>query len=346
MTTVDPADLIPLETGCEWRAADIGDDYVVTLSDAHVAELDAALVHAEAVTDDVLDITRADFPLPTLAPELAQVTDELINGNGVVLIRGLPAERYSKERASSIYWGIGAHLGEPWPQNAKGHLLGDVTDQGRAVDDPTARGNEIGGVPFPFHSDGSDLVGLFCLDAGASGGASLVANVVSIHNELVRTAPELAAELYAPFPYDLRGEQAPGARSWYEMPIFNRRADRLFVRYIRPYIASAARHADAPPVSAAAREAMDRVDALCADPDFHVSMTMQPGDMQFVNNYHVLHAREGYTDDRDNGRVRHLKRLWLETDLLADEDKPERFRLGRTDNWWSRQGRTKSEIVI
>jgi hypothetical protein len=201
-------------------------------------------------------------------------------------------------------------------------------------------------VPFPFHSDGSDLVGLFCLDAGASGGASLVANVVSIHNELVRTAPGLAAELYGPFPYDLRGEQAPGARNWYEMPIFNRRADRLFVRYIRPYITSSARHADAPPVSAAAREAMDRVDALCADPDFHVSMTMRPGDMQFVNNYHVLHAREGYTDDRANGRVRHLKRLWLETDLLADEDKPERFRLGRTDNWWSRQGRTKSEIVI
>ena len=294
----------------------------------------------------MLDITRADFPLPTLAPVLAEITDELINGKGVVLIRGLPVEGYSKERASSIYWGIGVHLGDPWPQNAKGHLLGDVTDQGRAVDDPTARGNEIGGVPFPFHSDGSDLVGLFCLDAGASGGASLVANVVSIHNELVRTAPELAAELYAPFPYDLRGEQAPGARNWYEMPIFNRRADRLFVRYIRPYIISAARHADAPPVSAAAREAMDRVDALCADPDFHVSMTMQPGDMQFVNNYHVLHAREGYTDDRANGRVRHLKRLWLETDLLADEDKPERFRLGRTDNWWSRQGRTKSEIVI
>ncbi|HEY8059634.1 MAG TPA: taurine catabolism dioxygenase TauD, partial [Acidimicrobiales bacterium] len=118
MTTVDPADLIPLETGCEWRAGDIGDDYVVTLTDAHVAELDAALIHAEAVTDDVLDVTRADFPLPTLTPELAHVTDELINGNGVVLIRGLPAERYSKERASSIYWGVGTHLGEPWPQNA------------------------------------------------------------------------------------------------------------------------------------------------------------------------------------------------------------------------------------
>ena len=230
----------------------------------------------------------------------------------------MPVDRYGKERASWIYWGIGTHLGRPWPQNAKGHLLGDVTDQGKAADDPTSRGNEIGGIAFPFHSDGSDLVGLFCLDAGASGGASVVANVVTIHNDLVRDAPDLAAELYAPFPYDLRGEQAPDARPWYTMPIFNRCGDRLFVRYIRPYIEASRRHADTPRPSDRARAAMDRVDAMCADPRYHVAMMLEPGDMQFVNNYHVLHAREAYTDDRAAGKIRHLKRLWLETDALAE----------------------------
>ncbi len=343
-TTIDPADLTPLETACEWRSSDLGERYVYRLTDAHIGELDAALVHAEVRTDDVLDITRDLFPLPTLGPELTRITNELISGAGVVLIRGLPVERYSKARASSIYWGVGLHLGNPWPQNAKGHLLGDVTDQGRAIDDPTARGNEIGGIAFPFHSDGSDLVGLFCLDAGAGGGASLVANAVTIHNDLVRTEPELAAELYAPVVYDLRGEQAPGMKSWYTMPIFSRCSDRLFVRYIRPYIESARRHADAPRPTDAAREAMNRVDAMCADPEYHVSMTMQPGDMQFVDNYHVLHARAAYTDDREAGRIRHLKRLWLETGVLADADKPERFRLGRTDRFWSSKGRTKSEL--
>ena len=344
--TVDPADLVPLEEACEWRSDELADSYVFQLTDDHVAEIDAALRTAEAQTDDVLDIAREHFPLPTLGPELARITDELINGRGMVLIRGVPVERYGKARASTIYWGIGTHVGHPWPQNAKGHLLGDVTDQGRRVDDPTSRGNEIGGVPFPYHSDGSDLVGLFCLDAGVSGGASLVANALSIHNDLVRSEPEVAAELYGPFPYDLRGEQAPGSRSWYQMPIFNRRADRLYVRYIRPYIDSARRHEDAPRVSAAGRAAMDRLDAMCADPQYHVAMEMRPGDIQFVNNYHVLHARTGYTDDRENGRIRHLKRLWLETDLLAQEDKPERFRLGRTDSYWSSKGRTKSDLDV
>jgi hypothetical protein len=344
--TVDPSTLVPLEEACEWRSDQVGDSYIFPLTDTHLAELDAALATAEARTDDVLDVEREHFPLPTLGPELARITDDLINGRGVVLIRGVPVEHYGKARASTIYWGVGTHVGHPWPQNAKGHLLGDVTDQGRRVDDPTSRGNEIGGVPFPYHSDGSDLVGLFCLDAGASGGASLVANALSIHNDLVRSEPEVAAELYGPFPYDLRGEQAPGSRSWYQMPIFNRRADRLYVRYIRPYIDSSRRHEDAPRVSATGRAAMDRLDAMCADPKYHVAMEMRPGDIQFVNNYHVLHARKGYTDDRENGRIRHLKRLWLETDLLAQEDKPERFRLGRTDSYWSSKGRTKSNLDV
>jgi len=347
MTTTTPGTApVPLEEQCEWRTDEVGDGYVFHLTDDHVVELDAALVHAEGRVDDVLDITRDVFPLPTLAPELARITDDLVNGLGMVLMRGVPVERYSKDRASAIYWGVGMHLGHPWPQNAKGHLLGDVTDQGRAIDDPTARGNELGGIPLPFHSDGSDLVGLFCLDAGAGGGDSLVANAVTIHNDLVRDEPDLAAELYQPFPYDLRGEQAPGSKPWYTMPVFTRREDRLFVRYIRPYIESSRRHADAPRPSDAARAALDRLDAMCADPQYRVAMGMQAGDMQFVNNYHVLHGRDGYRDDRAAGKIRHLKRLWLETDLLTDDAKPERFRLGRTDGYWSSKGRTKSEIQV
>ncbi len=345
MTTTD--ELVPLESGCEWRRADLADGYVFQLTDAHVEELDAALAHAESLVDDVLDITRESVPLPMLGPVLESLARELVDGRGVVLIRGLPAERYGKERASRIYWGVGMHLGRPWPQNAKGHLLGDVTDQGKSAADPTSRGNEIGGLPFPFHSDGSDLVGLCCLDAGARGGASLVANAVTIHNEMVRTEPELAAELYEPFAYDLRGEHPPDGKPWYTMPVFSRRGDRLFVRYIRPYIESARRHEGAPRPSSAARAAMDLLDAMCADPQYHVSMMLEPGDMQFVNNYHVLHGRDAYEDDRAAGRIRHLKRLWLETYVLADDEKPERFRLGPgRDQWWSRHGRTKSELHI
>ena len=346
MTTIDASAVRQLEPDCAWRGDEIGDSYVFQLTVDHVAELDAALLEAESHTDDVLDITRELFPLPTLGSELVALAGELISGRGVVLIRGVPVDRYTKARASAIYWGVGTYLGMPWPQNAKGHLLGDVTDQGRAVNDPHARGNELGGVALPFHSDGSDLVGLFCLDAGVSGGDSIVANMVTIHNDLVEDAPELAAALYEPFPYDLRGEQAPGSRSWYTMPIFTARAGRLFVRYIRPYITSSRRHEDAPRPTAIGVAAMDRLDEMCMDRQYQVSMGLRAGDMQFVNNYHVVHSREAYVDDRAAGKIRHLKRLWLETDVLSDAEKPEQFRLGRTDGYWASKGRTKSELDI
>ena len=126
------------------------------------------------------------------------------------------------------------HLGRPWPQNDKGHLLGDVTDQGKSGYDPTSRGNEIGGVAVP--------VPLRRLrprrpvlprrrrqrrrePGGQRGGDPQRARP--------RRQPELAAELYEPFAYDFRGEQRPGTKPWYLMPVFTRQG-RPAVRALHP----------------------------------------------------------------------------------------------------------------
>jgi alpha-ketoglutarate-dependent taurine dioxygenase len=346
MTIADPTAVVELETHADWSAADIGnvEEWTLRLSEADGAELDDALSHARSITDDVLDVTADDFPLPTLAPRLRELALELVDGRGFARIAALDVDRLGAEDASWVYWGIGMHLGEPWPQNAKGHLLGDVRDQGKAPDDPTARGNEIGGHPLGFHSDGSDLVGLLCLDAGVEGGESLVANALGAHNALVRSRPDLAAVLYEPLPYDFRGEQREGARPYYEVPAFTRHTgptgDRLFVRYIRPFIQASQRHADAPRLTDAQVEAMDAYDAFVNDPDNRVEMALRPGEIQFVNNYHVLHGRRRYVDDAAAGHVRWLKRLWLSTDVLGPDDRPERFqRVGAMGHWGERRTR-------
>ena len=338
VTEIAPTGLQPLETGAEWRARDIADRSLWTyrLTDDDIAELEAALAHAKARCNDILDVAREDFPLPTLSARIREFEDQLIDGRGFQLISGLPVERYGDADASAIYWGIGMHLGTPWPQNKHGHLLGDVTDQGRSAYDPTARGNELGPVGMPYHSDGSDLVGLMCLRKAISGGISTVANAVLAHNEMVRTRPDLAAELYQPMIYDFRGEEQPGHAPTYSVPVFTRHGQRLFVRYIRPYIESARRHPGVPAITAAQREAFDRLDRMCHNPDFNVFMDLQPGDMQFINNYHVLHARTSFQDDPDPRRKRFLKRLWLETRKLAD--RPPQFQLaGSNKAWWSRK---------
>jgi hypothetical protein len=322
-----------LETGCEWRAADVANpaEWTEVLTPADIAEIDRAIAFARAKSNDLLAIGKDDFPLPELSGKIKRLEKDLMQGRGFVLIRGLPRERYTNDDMCLAYWGIGAHLGKPWPQNHKGHVLGDVTDQGKTLADPTARGNELGRIGLDYHCDGSDLIGLLCLQTASEGGLSAVANSVALHNELVRQRPDLARELYEPQPYDFRGEQPPGARGWYPMPVFTSWGDRLFVRLIGAYIFASQRHEDAPRLTPAAREALKWLHAEAESGRYSVTMDFRPGDMQFVNNYHVLHGRTAYTDEPATGRVRHLKRLWLETEIL--EDRPPHFRNHGRAHW-------------
>ncbi len=323
-----------LEAQCEWTAAAVSDESLWTevLTQSETDELDRALRHAVTVSVDILDIERDDFPLDGLASRLAAIENELINGRGFVRLRGIDRTRYDQSEVEMLYWGIGMHLGTPWAQNKHGHMLGDVTDQGRTVHDPEARGNELGGIALPFHTDGSDLVGLLCLQNGIEGGLSTVANSISIHNRLVRESPDLAAELYQAQPFDFRGEQPKGEKGWYTVPVFTVCEGRLFVRCIPPYILASQRHDDAPRLTQPAKRALARVVELADDPRYHVAMKLAPGDMQFINNYHVMHGRTAYQDDRGANSVRHLKRLWLETRVL--DERPECFRNTHSD--WAR----------
>jgi hypothetical protein len=332
-----------LEAQCEWTSTDVADEDLWTerFDDTEQAELEAALRHALAKSDDVLELGCDDFPLPTLHGRLLRIEDELINGRGFVRLRGVDRRAYTQAEMEIIYWGIGTHLGLPWAQNKYGHVLGDVTDQHKGIDDPTARGNELGGIPLPFHCDGSDLVGLMCLENGRRGGLSAVANSVRIHNRLVSERPDLAAALYDELPNDFRGEQAAGGKPYYLVPVFTEWDDRLFVRCIPPYILASQRHPETPRLTDVQKEALAAVVEMADDPENHVLMELWPGDMQFINNYHVFHGRTAYEDDRTAGHVRHLKRLWLETTVL--ESRPPYFANNRTH--WS-EHRTASRLQV
>jgi hypothetical protein len=333
-----------LEPECEWTSADVADEHLWTevFEDQELEELDSALRTAFGKSDDVLEISRNDFPLPRLSKRLGDIERELIGGRGFVRLRGIERARYNQGEMEMLYWGIGAHLGSPWPQNKYGHVLGDVTDQGKSLDDPTIRGNEIGGAALPFHCDGSDLVGLMCLQNGIAGGLSAVANSISIHNRLVEESPELAAELYKPQPYDYRGEQAKGGRAYYQLPVFSDWNDRLFVRCIPAYIFASQRHEETPRLTPLAKEALRRLVELADDPHWHVHMELRPGDIQFINNYHVMHGRTAYADAREAGQVRHLKRLWLETSVL--KDRPPHLANSAQSHWNKKRSASRMKV--
>jgi hypothetical protein len=117
--------------------------------------------------------------------------------------------------------------------------------------------------------------------------------------------------LYQTFPVDRRGEIPPGKQPFYEAPVFNPYQGTLSVLYSRLHIGSAQRFPEARRLTPADYEALDMIQELAGDPELKLDMTFMPGDIQFLHNHTILHARTGYEDWPETERKRHLLRLWL-----------------------------------
>ena len=236
-------------THCEWTADDMRDPALWTelLTPPELDEIDAALRVAQAKSDDLLEIGAADFPLPRVRARLERIERELVDGRGVVRLRGIDRARYDNDEMCLIYWGIGAHLGKPWAQNAQGprarrrHRPGQGARRSDRARQRARRRARCRSTATARTSSAS------CASIPARRTASRASRTrSSLHNKLVRERPELAAALYEPLPYDFRGEESTGSKPFYFVPVFTEWDDRLFVRLIPPYILASQRHAEAP----------------------------------------------------------------------------------------------------
>lgn len=293
--------------GPQWSQRD---DWIVRLHDDEIAEVDAALAAWRANPDGPAPLRPSQFPLPRLGARLRALRDELLEGRGFVLLRGLPVHRWGARDASIAFIGLGSHLGNARSQNAAGHLLGHVRDVGLASDDPAVRIYQTH-ERQTFHTDSCDVVGLLCLHEARRGGDSLLVSSLTVYNAMRRRRPDLAALLFRPLATDRRGEVPAGMKPYFEIPVFNWHAGRLTTIYQRQYIDSAQRFADAPRLTAAHVEALDLFDALAEDPALNLVMRLAPGDAQFVHNHVCLHDRTAFVDHDEPALRRHLLRLWL-----------------------------------
>jgi len=306
-------ELPPVQSGAAvWHGAQIAkrDDWIVHLTTAQIAELEAAMRTVSARNLDIAQLVRDAFPLPTLDRWLDDLRRELLHGRGFVLVRGLPIERYSRREAATIFMGIGARLGRARSQNAKGHVLGHVCDLGLSSVDPNVRIYQTH-ERQTFHTDSCDVVGLLCLREAKYGGDSLLVSALTIFNEMRAARPDLLARLLTPMAHDRRGEVPEGQLPFFMIPVFNWHTNALTVFYQRQYFDSAQRFPEAPRLTRADIEALDLFDALANDPRLNLTMRLGPGDMQFVHNHTLLHDRTAFEDWPEPGRKRHLLRLWL-----------------------------------
>lgn len=307
-------ELPPEQTGAAaWYGPEIAkrDDWMMPLSAAEVAEVEAATQALVARDADIAVLKPQDFPLPTLGAKLrSRVDDEVLNGRGFLLLRGLPVDRWSIRESATAFFGLGAHLGSARSQNGKGHVLGHVQDLGLDVNDPNVRIYQTH-ERQTYHTDSCDIVGLLCLKTARSGGLSALVSSTTIFNEMRRRRPDLLKLLFQPIATDRRGEVPEGQKPFFEIPVFNWHQGYLTAIYQRQYIDSAQRFPEAPRHTPELIEALDMFDSLANDPALNTFMEFKPGDVQLVHNHTMLHDRTGFDDWPEPERRRHLLRLWL-----------------------------------
>ncbi|GAX78226.1 hypothetical protein CEUSTIGMA_g5668.t1 [Chlamydomonas eustigma] len=302
-------------------AMNMQEEWAHVLTEPQIQELESAVLSIleggrASVADNYVhlsrDMSKADFPLPTLGPLLDQVLNEVLEGRGFALIKGFPVERWTRLQIVVAYYGIGLHWGKLRRQNKKAHLIGHVKDIGIDPDykDPSTR-VYLTRAAQPYHVDSSDVVGLMCLKTAKEGGMSSWASSFAVYNEMLHTHPHLAKMLAEPIWYlDRKGEVPVGKQPHFMVPIVNIHQGYLSIYLNDGYYQLAQRHADVPRMSQDQEEALKVFIQLLSSEKFRVDYWLQPGDLQILNNHCCIHTRTAFIDFEEPGLKRHLLRLW------------------------------------
>ncbi|KAL4940832.1 hypothetical protein BDV06DRAFT_195821 [Aspergillus oleicola] len=304
-----------------WKAEDYRDAperWTHRFNAEEVAELSATADAFLAAKVPLTGITKSNFPLPKLSAPLTALREDLLNGKGFILFKGLPVTEWGNHKSAVAYMGLGTYLGYFVSQNSRGHVLGHVKDLG---EDPTkidsVRIYRTNARQF-FHADDSDIVGLLCIARALEGGESDIVSTHNVYNTLATERPDVLQTLIEPIWYfDRKGETSKGQDEYIRTSvIYLERGPnpRVYTKWDPYYVRSLTRFSEkglVPPLSDKQLEALTVLEETCQRLSLH--MILEVGDIQFVSNSHVLHARTAYKDYAPPAPRRHLMRLWLST---------------------------------
>jgi hypothetical protein len=237
------------------------------------------------------------------------------------VVSGFPVERYSTDQLRVIWMGLARHLGTPVYQDCEGQLLREIRDQGGDLGARhghlksgadggaflSSKARTYGHGELRFHTDRTD--GLLAIRQAARGGFSRIASSVAVHNALLDRRPELLELLYRPIHRSRLGEERGGENRVYGLPVFGLRDGKFTSHYSRTYIEAAQLRPGTPPLSEDQRQALDLLAELAAE--MSLEMKLEPGDMQWLNNHVIYHARGAFEDRPGESSGRLLYRIWL-----------------------------------
>ncbi len=302
---------IPIEHKMVWRGGDFTkDDIAFDLTPRHAAALEDVLLRVNKA--ELADIMPAHCRHPALDADLERVFDEIQDGRGIVIVRGIPVAEHSVEDVSRMFWALGAHFGRGVSQSALGDVLGQVRDETPPGGEESARGY-TSRRELSLHVDLAQIVGLMCVRQARAGGKSQYAAGLAIHNEIATSRPDLLPVLYRGFPYHRRGEEAPDAPcvTPYDIPVFSMRDGQMSVFMVREIFNAAFRELK----RTFTPEEIDAIDTFRAVAQrLQFETRLEPGEATFLNNYTVMHARSEFEDWDAKEKKRLMLRLWLDAE--------------------------------
>jgi len=308
-----PADDVEPEKA--WTRDSIAPDrWMIPLPQACVAELDEVVAALRTSPRPLERLTPVDFSLRACSALMSQVRTKLQSESGLAVVDRFPVERYDVEENRAIGWLLAAMLGQVVAQKANGARLYDVRDTGQALGYGVRR--SVTNLGQPFHTDGGWLwkapafVGLFCIESALEGGLSRFVSLVTAHNALRRSRPDLLARLYRPFVWDRQGEHAPNAPRVSRQPVFEYDGT-LASRYYEDYIVNGYRLAG-DELDDEGRDALAALREIVDDPASWVEFRIERGQLQYLHNRQFAHSRTAFKDAAapGQGQGRHMLRLW------------------------------------
>jgi alpha-ketoglutarate-dependent taurine dioxygenase len=310
----------PITNNRAWRQAHLAPtDWLVPFPEAGIAELDAIVEMIDRHPQPIHHLPLARIPhLPTCHQVMTRVRKTLAQ-TGMAIIDRLPVERYDIAHNKTIYCLLGQMLGRVVDQKWDGTTFYDVKDVGKALGHGVRR--SITNLDQPFHTDGPwlsitpEIVGLLCLQTAERGGMSRLVSLLTAHTEMRQRHPDLIERLYHPFVWDRQAEHGPGDVPYSIHPVFAYDGKRLSARYYVDYIYKGYALAGAV-LDAQGVEALDALQTIVNDADHWVEFRLAQGQLQYLNNHQLAHARTSFTDNQEAAMQRHLLRCWYRNDGL------------------------------
>jgi len=244
------------------------------------------------------------------------ISRQIYSGRGFAVLRGIPVDKYDKVENAIVWAGLCSWLGR-----LRGRQDPNSNIVLRHIVDLSAKG-VIGTAQYtadsqPYHTDWGDVVALYCISEPAEGGASHLASVEQIYNELASARPDVIRVLSEKWAFDNFGAQPP----YIERPLLLFHGGHIFFQYSRRLFTGyqTYQRSDAcPPLTEEQADAMEELEF--AAQRSAVTFQLEKGDIQWLNNMALLHGRDGYVDGKEN--IRELLRIWVRNEDLAWETPP------------------------